>query len=1402
MKTCRHFLRAALLLWLSALFFHLLPTTAQAALPVQKPPTLTKISANQYRLTWWGEPGRVYFPQTTTDLKNWVYSDVVEYGRGADISWDVSTTGSRFFVRLKMSADAVPEGGEGDIDGDGLKNLDEVKFFKSDPFVSDDKDGDSYIDADETAQGTSPTDATSKPFDPANPPVVNRYVAPLSWWVENKFNDTVERATVQGLTGQISTWNTQAATLADGSYDMPYTSIQAAVNAATAGDVIQIAPGIYRESVDLSTKDVRLIGQKGSREETVIDLYTPNDPATTADESAVRAYGLKLGASNTAVTVVSGLTIRNSGAKLTTPVTGGTAVICGSGTSARLHNLLIQNPKCGIAVDASSPLVLNTVIDGCTGTGATDAALRVTGTSAVKASNCTVTDSATSGGQIQVSGSTASLTLVSSIVTSSGTSNRTGGQIQLTSSGTATVTWSSIRAGYTGEGNITSQNPADTTAPYFDTDSVSGGQRRLLRASEAVDRGNPVGIPGFSYLTRLDSDGEFRRRAYGLELQTGRQGSADMGADEYVSRLKFPTIARTERGQTKVYSSVDEASDVAFIGQKSGGDARIAIINDETIEDNSSVQHNDVTFFDVSASTGELVSTSYSTAARALNRNGSFGGNEVKDPEAIAYDSKNGKLYITTSMTKVNHYRDCEPQTYDPLIDPPSNDYDPRRCVMVTVPLDTMTLNPTGSNIYTDANDGSWTTGSQSDRADMDAFANGASTTSPVGYDSTKGLIATLKAQLEANTALGASVKNNGVLIAISTSPKFGEPVNGTSYAPGTALPYKQTTGLGGPSAGAGWVLSNSADAAPAVTVANGSPATTKTLTWGAAALRGQSFKVTVNNRSYTGTVQTSHDAMLQSLAALLAADTDIASAVVTVVGNNQTGSDDRVITLTPKTDPAPNPPPPPAPVPPPVARTLTASVSGFAGFRFPYWTLDTLPVAGVSVTGYQTAVAGSSTALSANTTYYFKVWAYDSSLNYGRGLEAQATTSAFRPILVNEIYGAGEGTNSVSPDSVEFFNPSGIAVKLTGLSLTTQNFAGSLPDYSGTDITLPARSLYRIQKGNSTSFNPTGRSSINAAIGNGSDFAILTDGTSERDNYLFVRNQPKVGEVAGPADEGRVWDGGPSGRKFDFSKTRFENHGAYFRDGAATHPKSFGNATTSTGASNHTQTQGAAKFLQATHNHTTQKEIFLHYANLGEELAVWRYSPKQQDFHPINVEGLAVRNQSEIVVGLRSPLTNRTTGKAYAFVFSNVGDAMLPAPANTLPPQAVWTGAAGGLQGTPKQLDLGGQGIRSIQWCKDIKNAAGGDGAYLIIGGAANGGPLKNETTRQKFSLYRWDSIDSTPVRVVADLSPYATRPEGINIITLNGVKRAIFVEDRFKAEGYDTQNGVHWPVTALNLQ
>jgi hypothetical protein len=449
--------------------------------------------------------------------------------------------------------------------------------------------------------------------------------------VENKFQDSVERATVQNDSAATTRWTTRANSLADGSYDLPFTSIQAAVNAAAPEDVIQVAPGVYNETVDLTARNVKLIGQRGSREETIIE------------PPAGAAQGILLGTANTGATVISGLTVRNNSA--------GPGVRCNGGSPV-LHNLYLTANKSGVDAVSASPVLLGLVCESSTGTATTDAALRITGSGQVRAAHCTIADNVpgnTTAGQVQVAGAAASLTMLNSIVAS--TADRPGGQVTATGGATATIRWSSIRGGDPGTGNLPASETAD---PLFDGRPVVGGQRRLQRLSPAVDRANPAALPGFHYYTRIDADGEARRRAYNL---AGRLSAIDVGADEYSSRLEFPRIDRRERGKVKKYSEVDEASDVAFLGQLTNGNARIAIINDETIQSTSGQQFNQITFYEVDRNTGGIINPS----AFPINRNGQFGGMETKDPEGLAFDPASSTLYVTTSQTRVNHYRNCEP---------------------------------------------------------------------------------------------------------------------------------------------------------------------------------------------------------------------------------------------------------------------------------------------------------------------------------------------------------------------------------------------------------------------------------------------------------------------------------------------------------------------------------------------------------------------------------------------------------------------------------------------------------------------------------------------------------------------------------------------------------------------
>jgi hypothetical protein len=159
----------------------------------------------------------------------------------------------------------------------------------------------------------------------------------------------------------------------------------------------------------------------------------------------------------------------------------------------------------------------------------------------------------------------------------------------------------------------------------------------------------------------------------------------------------------------------------------------------------------------------------------------------------------------------------------------------------------------------------------------------------------------------------------------------------------------------------------------------------------------------------------------------------------------------------------------------------------------------------------------------------------------------------------------------------------------------------------------------------------------------------------------------------------------------------------------------------------------------------------------------------------------------TESSIGFRSPLRNRTTGNAYYATITNQASFL---------PAAGWvanTPAAG--VSAPAELDLGGRGFRSIEWCPSL----GAQGLYLIIAGPADGGPLEKEVTGGVFSVYGWRGPGNVPVQLIADLRRYAVRPEAIDVIVIGSETRLLFLEDRFRGQGYAARNGVHWPLSIL---
>lgn len=81
-----------------------------------------------WRFTWWGKTGRTYFIQHSDDLREpWQWVPMIEVGDDSIKEWGFTTTGDRFFVRLKYTDRATldPEGD--DFDGDEVPNLFEIE---------------------------------------------------------------------------------------------------------------------------------------------------------------------------------------------------------------------------------------------------------------------------------------------------------------------------------------------------------------------------------------------------------------------------------------------------------------------------------------------------------------------------------------------------------------------------------------------------------------------------------------------------------------------------------------------------------------------------------------------------------------------------------------------------------------------------------------------------------------------------------------------------------------------------------------------------------------------------------------------------------------------------------------------------------------------------------------------------------------------------------------------------------------------------------------------------------------------------------------------------------------------------------------------------------------------------
>jgi parallel beta-helix repeat protein len=131
-----------------------------------------------------------------------------------------------------------------------------------------------------------------------------------------------------------------------------FATIQAAVNVAASGDVIQVSKGVYRENVVVNTAGIALRGKSGA---VVVGTYVGNCILVTANDVEV-----------------SGFTLVNGGvsqAALTADLAPPTGCLQVTGTGAKLSKLDVRaGESFGIHLEGTGTIEKCTV-DGCAGNG-------------------------------------------------------------------------------------------------------------------------------------------------------------------------------------------------------------------------------------------------------------------------------------------------------------------------------------------------------------------------------------------------------------------------------------------------------------------------------------------------------------------------------------------------------------------------------------------------------------------------------------------------------------------------------------------------------------------------------------------------------------------------------------------------------------------------------------------------------------------------------------------------------------------------------------------------------------------------------------------------------------------------------------------------------------------------
>jgi hypothetical protein len=261
------------------------------------------------------------------------------------------------------------------------------------------------------------------------------------------------------------------------------------------------------------------------------------------------------------------------------------------------------------------------------------------------------------------------------------------------------------------------------------------------------------------------------------------------------------------------------------------------------------------------------------------------------------------------------------------------------------------------------------------------------------------------------------------------------------------------------------------------------------------------------------------------------------------------------------------------------------------------------------------------------------------------------------------------------------------------------------------------------------------GMCDASAAIAINNDYLIVAN---DEDNILRVYQANKSGKAIFKIDTNDYFKNNPKQKEVDIEGAALLDGIVYWitshgrnKDGELKRQRRqfFATKITVRGENISVEQEGFSynNLLQDLYDSLNDRELKKYFESIELDLDL---APEQEG--SINIEGLCATPNKELLIGFRNPIHK---GKALLIPLQN-------------PAELVKQKHSTALFGEPILLDLGGRGIRSLEYWEQHN-------CYLICAGAFN--------DSSNFCLYQWSGKTTEKPQVIDFVFPHNFRPESI---------------------------------------